>query len=130
MNDAPLRGREKADYLVRNYAKHAHVPVRGLDENNDVSFGEFGFHYSPEKEILVGRVYNGRARIKAHPELRSKIRRSLQALNDPKIGGMYDRGGGYFVLDEEKEMFFWLRTSQFGPRAPLNWTRILTICSN
>ena len=27
-------------------------------------------------------------------------------LNDPKIGGMYDRGGGHFVVDHEKQMIF------------------------
>ncbi|MGI4853890.1 MAG: hypothetical protein ACRYF4_07595 [Janthinobacterium lividum] len=30
-------------------------------------------------------------------------------MNDPTIGGMYDRAGGHFLLDEQKQMFFLVR---------------------
>ena len=102
-------GRNKAQALVAAYAKHVGVHDaihQTLDENNDRSFGDFGFHYFPEKDVLQGRVYIARSHIKDKPQLAAGQRRFAANLNNPKIGGMYDRGGGYFVLDEDKEKYF------------------------
>ena len=33
----------------------------------------------------------------------------VDALNDPAIGGMFDRGGGSFVLDEKRDAYFLVR---------------------
>ena len=106
---ADSMGREKAEALVAAYAKHAgaHDEVhQTLDENNDRSFGGFGFHYFPDRDVLQARVYIVRSHGKEHPGVIANEQKVDAALNDPKIGGMYDRGGGYFFLDEGKQITF------------------------
>ncbi len=46
---------------------------------------------------------------KDYPETLTAVRQSAAGLNDPTIGGMYDRAGGQFMLDEQKQMFFLVR---------------------
>ena len=109
MKASTSSGRNKAVALVAAYAKHVGVHDaihQTLDENNDRSFGDFGFHYFPEKDVLQGRVFIVRSHLKDWPESAAGQRKVAVDLNNPKIGGMYDRGGGYFVLNEDKEMFF------------------------
>ena len=102
-------GRVKAQALVAAYAKHvgAHDSLhQTLDVNEDRSFGDFGFHYFPQRNVLQARVYIVRSNEKDRPD-RAKYEKQVDAaLNDPKIGGMYDRGGGYFFLDEDKQVTF------------------------
>jgi hypothetical protein len=95
--------------LVATYAKHAgaHDSLhQTLDANNNRSFGDFGFHYYPEKDMLRVRVYMFKSHIKDRPDRAAYERKSNEALNDPKIGGVYDRGGGYFWLDTEQQIMF------------------------
>jgi len=106
---ATSSGREKAQALVAAYAKHvgAHDAIhQTLDENNDRSFGDFGFHYFPDRDVLEARVYIVRSDIKDDPDRATYERKVDAGLNDPKYGGMYDRGGGYFKLDEDKQILF------------------------
>ena len=109
VNASAGSGREKAQALVAAYAKHAgaHDAVhQTLDQDNDRSFGDFGFHYDDKKDVLQGRVLIVRSHIKDWPEGAASERQTIAGLNDPRIGGMYDRGGGHFVLDEDKQMYF------------------------
>jgi hypothetical protein len=102
-----LTGREKANYLVASFARWLGVYDAELDLENDRSFGECGFHYYPEKDVLRGRVYVEMAWEPTDPEpVKANFRKVAKALNDPKIGGKFNRAGGKFVLDEEKRMFF------------------------
>jgi hypothetical protein len=106
---ATSSGREKAQALVAAYAKHvgAHDAAhQTLDENNDRSFGDFGFHYFPERDVLEARVFIVRSHIKDWPDRASYEWRSQRAMDDPKIGGLYEHGGGHFVLDEDKQICF------------------------
>jgi len=112
---ATSSGREKAQALVAAYAKHvgAHDAVhQTLDENNDRSFGDFGFHYFPDRDVLEARVYIVRSDIKDDPDRATYERKVDAGLNDPKYGGMYDRGGGYFKLDEDKQILFLVKDYQ------------------
>src|SRR5579885_1763928 len=106
---ATSSGREKAQALVAAYAKHvgAHDAIhQTLDENNDRSFGDFGFHYFPDRDVLEARVYIVRSDIKDDPDRATYERKVDAGLNEPQFGGMYDRGGGYFKLDEDKQILF------------------------
>lgn len=106
---ADSTGRAKAEALVAAYAKHVGVHDalhQTLDADNDRSFGDFGFHYFPERDVLQARVYIVRSHGKDHPDVVANEGKVDIALNDPKIGGMYDRGGGYFFLDEAKQITF------------------------
>ena len=59
-------GRDKAQALVAAYAKHvgAHDAIhQTVDEDNDRSFGDFGFHYFSDRDALQARVYIVRSHI-------------------------------------------------------------------
>jgi len=100
-----LNGRDKANALVVNFGKYVGIDDATLDENNDRSFGEFGFHYHLEKEVLVGRVFIAKMYLSTlTPKETKNVYLVMKTLNDPKQGGMFENGGGYFVL--EKEMIF------------------------
>jgi hypothetical protein len=109
---ATTSGRDRAQALVAAYAKHvgAHDAVhQTLDENNDRSFGDFGFHYFPDKDVLQARVYIVRSHLKDWPDRAVYERRVDAGLNEAKFGGMYDRGGGYFYDDEDKQILFLMK---------------------
>lgn len=103
-------GREKANTLVSGYGKWLGVHDAELDHNNDRSFGGSGFHYNPDTDVLTGRVFIESAFMPNDSDaVKDNFRKVLRALNDPKVGGMFERGGGKFILDEEKRMFFLVR---------------------
>ena len=121
VNASTASGREKATALVAAYAKHvgAHDAVhQTLDKDHDRSFGDFGFHYFPDKDVLQGRVLIVRSHIKDWPEGAASERQTIAGLNNPAIGGLYDRGGGYFVLDEDKQMYFLVKDYSLGTTEP------------
>ena len=100
-----LNGHDKANALVENFGKYVGIDDATLDENNDRSFGEFGFHYHLEKELLVGRVFIAKMYLNTlTPKETENVYLVMKTLNDPKQGGMFENGGGYFLL--EKEMIF------------------------
>ena len=116
-----LTGREKANYLVGSFARWLSVYDAELDMENDRSFGECGFHYHPEKDALRGRVFIEMAWEPDDPDpVKDNFRKVLKALNDPDVGGKFNREGGKFVLDEEKRMFFLVKdfpVAETTPRA-------------
>ena len=106
-----LRGRDKAQALVAAYSRSIGAGNRGLDSTGDVSFGDVGFSYDAAHDALIGRIFiNGALLINAPPKELDNYRRIVGALNDPAIGGMFERAGGVFVLDERKEAYFLVRS--------------------
>ena len=118
-------GRAKAQSLVAAYAKHVganDAAHQTLDLQNDRSFGSFGFHYFPNRNVIQARVYIVRSDEKANaedrpnqPELVIAEKKVDMGLNDPRFGGMYDRGGGYFFLDEQKQATFLAKDYPLSP---------------
>lgn len=105
-----LTGRARADALVAAYAAERGAGGRTLDDKGDVTFGSTGLFHAPAEDALYGRVYVNNALIEdAPPAELANYRRMVAALNDPKVGGMYPRGGGYFVLDEQRQAYFLVR---------------------
>jgi len=105
-----VAGLARANELVGDFGGAMGASGARLDADLDRSFGEVGFHYDRGRDVLIGRVYVADARIKNRPqEVREKYREVARALNDPAIGGMFEQGGGHFVLDEDKEMYFLVR---------------------
>jgi hypothetical protein len=105
-----LEGRAKANHLVASFGKWLGVYDAELDRDNDRSFGEVGFHYDEKADVLEGRVFIEQAYLPSDPDaVKENFRKVAAALNDPAIGGMFERGGGRFDLDEEKRMFFLLK---------------------
>ena len=106
---ADSTGRTKAVALVAAYAKHVGVHDalhQTLDADDDRAFGDLGFHYFPQQDVLQAKVFI----LNPHPpegpkeaESRAKVDAGL---NDPKIGGMYDRRGGYFFVDKKTGIIF------------------------
>jgi len=100
-------GIDRANELVVSYGRHIGVSDAQLDSNNDRSFGEYGFHYDKDRDILIARAFVAKAMIKTAGEQGQENYRLMEkVLNDPKIGGMFEQNGGYFILDEEKETYF------------------------
>ena len=65
-----MNERDKAQALMVDYGKHAgkmDAAHQTFDQNNDRSFGDFGFHYFPEKGILQARVYVAKVNTKDLP---------------------------------------------------------------
>jgi hypothetical protein len=121
MNDAKgeLTGREKANYLVASFARWLGVYDAELDMENDRALGECGFHYYPEKDALRGRVFIEMAWEPEDPiPVKDNFRKVAKALNDPDIGGKFERAGGKFVLDEEKRMFFLVKDFKVAETTP------------
>ena len=116
----------KAQELVAAYAKHvgAHDTVhQTLDASGDRSFGDFGFKYFPQRDVLQARVYIVLSHEKDWPD-RAKYSKQVDiALNDPKIGGMYDRGGGHFFLDEDKQITFLVKDYKVANTTPVEFVR-------
>src|SRR4051812_42173171 len=105
-----ISGREKASYLVASFGKWLGVYDAELGRDDDRTFGEVGFHYDKKKDVLVGRVYIEEAYLPADPEpVKENFRKVAAALNDPAIGGMFERGGGRFYLDETKRKLFLMK---------------------
>ncbi len=103
MNDD--NGRELANGLVRYFGARVGVRSARLNEHGDRSFGEFGFHFDPQNEILTARVFVADAYLRgdhAHPKQYFAILDTLNGL--PR-----ERAGGKFELDEGQEMFFLVR---------------------
>ena len=100
-------GRARADALVASFGRAVGAHDARLDASGDVSFGEAGFHYDADRDALVGRVFVERAWAPDDaPAVKDNFRKVAAALEDPKVGGMYEKGGGRFVLDEGKRAFF------------------------
>lgn len=107
--------RDQAAELARAWASSLGAPDRTLDAQNDLSLGETGVHFEPNSGLLCGRAWVNMARTSEAPAERlAAYRRMLTALNDPRIGGMYDRAGGQFVLDLQRQGFFLVRCFNVG----------------
>ena len=103
-------GRPRAEALASVWARHEGVPDRKLDADGDLPLGESGLAYDAGSNVLFARFWINMARTDdAPPERIAIYRRMEQALNDPAIGGMYERANGYFVLDEKRKGFFLVR---------------------
>lgn len=114
-----LTGKGKADALVTRYARHLGASDRALDTSNDVSFGSRGLRFDPQTDALVGRVLVNGAMLEGAPlEELVNYKRMVTALNDPAIGGMFDRGGGSFILDEGKQGYYLIRTFPLASTTP------------
>ena len=84
-----------------------------------MSLGETGLYYEESEDVLYGRAWVNIARTRNAPPARLEIYRRMQvALNDPRIGGMYEHAGGYFVLDEQREGFFLVRRFSVSQTSP------------
>ena len=101
MTNVPAHGRERAEALVAAFASKVGSPERMLSSDNKASFGAVSFKYVAENDALLIRVYVNAALLDdAPPQEMENYRKIVTFLNDPEVGGMYERGGGYFVLDE------------------------------
>jgi hypothetical protein len=112
-------GRERADLLVHAWATHVGAPARRLGPDGDMTLGETGFYYEAGEDALYGRAWVNMARTRNAPAERLETYRRMQAaLNDPRIGGMFERADGYFVLDEQRQGFFLVRRFNVSETSP------------
>jgi len=101
-----LSGLNKAEKFIGDFTGRPNNS-KILDDNNDCSFGEFGFQYLDKTEMLVARVYISKLGVPdPSDEEKEGLERFLKALFNPEIGGLFDHGGGTFFADYEKKMLF------------------------
>jgi hypothetical protein len=106
--------RERANRLVSQFGSNVGVQAN-LDEHGDRSFGEFGFRLDPEEKALQARVYIADAYLRGEYAKPEHFRTVLQAL---KADQSHDRAGGEFVLDEDREMYFLVRSFPIQSTSP------------
>lgn len=98
---------QQANALVKMIGRDFGIRDARLDATNDCSFGECGFHFDDTSATLTIRVFIRDAFLQdAPPEERENTKKCYAALDDPKIGGMFEQGGGRFVVDEAKNALF------------------------
>jgi hypothetical protein len=103
----PPDGKLRADALVSVYSEYVGAVGRKLDASGDVSYGDSALTYSAPDDTIIARVYVTAARTQdASSERLIAYQRMLAALNDPRIGRMYEQAGGMFILDEAKGAFY------------------------
>jgi len=106
MSKVPSDGRPRAEALVAAYSQKRGVPDRLLSEENKVTYGEVSLRYLPKSDALGIRVYVNAVLLEdAPPEELENYQRIVSFLNDPEVGGMYEKAGASFVLDEEIEAY-------------------------
>lgn len=111
--------RDQAQSLIRSYARKQGIYDAELDDTGNAAFGSYGFRHDEEKNALVGRVFVAKAWMTGDPpEYKDAYRTVARALNDPAIGGLFDQGGGYFRLDEDKRMYFLEKDFSLGKTTP------------
>lgn len=119
MTNVPAQGRARAEALVAAYANRVGSPERMLFPDNKASFGAVSFRYVAENDALSIRVYVNAALLEdAPPQEMENYRKIVTFLNDPEVGGMYERGGGHFVLDEDMQAYLLVKeipVSQLNP---------------
>jgi hypothetical protein len=112
-------GPERASQLAHVWAAHVGAPDRTLDAAGDMPLGDTGIAYDPTRDTLYGRVWVTMALTKGAPaDEIATLRRMEAALNDPRMGGLYEHAGGYFVLDEKREGYFLVRAFPVAQTTP------------
>jgi len=112
-------GPERAGQLAHVWAAHVGAPDRKFDASGDMPLGDTGLAYDARSDTIYGRVWINMALIKNMPaEQVETQRRMVGALNDPRIGGMYDHANGHFVLDEAREGYFLVRAFPVAQTTP------------
>jgi hypothetical protein len=112
-------GRAGAQYLVEQYARRIGAQHRMLDQAGEISFGSVGFQHNAAQDSLIGRAFVIPVLIDDAPPVElANYRMVAGALNDPRIGGMFDRGGGTFILDEKQQGFFLVRAFPVASTTP------------
>jgi hypothetical protein len=111
--------RDQAQSLMRSYARKQGIYDAEFDDSGNAAFGSYGFRHDEEKKALVGRAFVAKAWMAGDPpEYKDAYRTVARALNDPAIGGLFDQGGGYFRLDEDKRMYFLEKDFPLGKTNP------------
>lgn len=94
---------QPAIQLVQALTKRDGHPELAEKFDSKLSYGGTAIEFDRATRKLVVRAFVSRTWWKtATDEQKENFRKTLKGLNDPKIGGMYERGGGYFVFDEAK----------------------------
>lgn len=92
---------QPAIHLVQALAKRDGQPELAQNFDGKISYGGMAIEFDQKTNLLGVRVFVARTWWKtADDEQKENFRKTLKGLNDPKIGGMYERGGGYFLFNE------------------------------
>lgn len=113
-------GIAKANELVEQFGRTKGVRGARLDAQNDRSFGECGFRYDPQLEVLAARVLLGKAfRAESTDESKDNVRKVVRALNDPaQLRNTFELSGGRIFLDENNRMLYLVK--EFSIRSMTN----------
>jgi hypothetical protein len=110
---SPLDGRETATNLMRHAARALGVDHPAAMSFGDTTFawaGDYSFEYHADRDILSFRMDRTKAYLSdAPPDEVRMVEKSIRGHNDPRIGGFFERGGGYFLLDVPRDWSYYVR---------------------
>lgn len=81
-----------------------HSPEPEIKPDTDLVFFNGGeiLHYTSSNQVLTVKSFNiDGEKSNDTPESIANIHKVFDAFNDPKIGGMFDKGGGYFSHSDD-----------------------------
>lgn len=98
-----MANEQLANRLVMEVSRMRNLRPAPLGPDHQVAYGTLLFKYLPESERLVCAVlvtHNGLWRSFGDKRA-AAFMRTIQALSEPAIGGMFDTGGGSWTFDQE-----------------------------
>ena len=92
----------QANQLVQEVERLRGLPQAPLGPEDQVAFGTLMFKYLPDQNRLVAAILVTHFDLwnRFNDEFTRNYRRSIAALSDPAIGGMFDTAGGAWMFEE------------------------------
>lgn len=99
--------RERAEELIGAIARREGRKFSSLPQSDMIAYGPVTFVYEPRTQSVVAAILLIEIGLwTTYPEDRPAIEKTLAGLADPKIGGMFDTGGGEWIFDRATGQLF------------------------
>lgn len=93
---------DQANATILNVQKLRGIAPTPLGADNQIAFGTLLFRYAPDTNTLTTAILVSQDSLwnQISPEFTANYRRTMAAYSDPKIGGLFDDGGGQWLFDD------------------------------
>ncbi len=105
---------DQANATVEAVQKLRGLPPTPLGSENQIAFGTLMFKFIPETGALICAILVSQDGLweQISPEFSANYLKTMTAYSDPKIGGMFDSGGGQWMFDRETGSLYLYRSYQ------------------